>query len=205
MNLQTFNFNATNAVRTIMLKGIAHFVAADVCAILGYDHVPHAIRMLDKDEKGIQIVDTPGGSQKMTVINESGVWGLVLKSRKPEAKRMKKWLTSEVMPALYRTGTYTAPSRPTPQDARLTNALLALLMYVPYWDDVMRFREAGLTHFQICLLTGLPPRTLTRIVQRMTGAGLPVPESARKFGGDQRRLVLPAMGVTSVVTPAELN
>lgn len=93
--------------------GAPWFVAADVCAALGYSHTPHAMRMLDDDEKGVRIVDTLGGEQSLSVINESGLYSLILGSRKPEAKPFKKWVTAEVLPALRRAGSYTMPAADT--------------------------------------------------------------------------------------------
>lgn len=103
--LTPFNFNQT-AVRVINRNGEAWFIAKDVAAALGYSHVPHALRILDDDEKDVHIVDTRGGNQEMAIINESGVYALVLKSRKPEAKPFRKWVTSEVLPAIRKTGVY---------------------------------------------------------------------------------------------------
>lgn len=65
--------------------------------------------MLDDDEKGAHIVRTPGGEQEVTIINESGLYSLILRSRKPSAKRFKKWVTSEVLPSIRKTGRYVAP------------------------------------------------------------------------------------------------
>ncbi|MFW7268628.1 phage antirepressor [Gluconacetobacter sp. Hr-1-5] len=77
-----------------------------VCSVLGITNAGNAAARLDSDEKGIHIMDTLGGRQEMTVINESGLWSLVLSSRKKAAKRFKKWLTSEVIPSIRRTGGY---------------------------------------------------------------------------------------------------
>lgn len=96
----------THAVRSFLLEDEPWFVAGDVAEILGYTHVPHMTRLLDDDERGTHIVDTPGGPQEMTVISESGLYAAILKSRKPEAKRFRKWVTSEVLPAIRRNGAY---------------------------------------------------------------------------------------------------
>ncbi len=107
MDLQQFNFNLT-PVRVVMIDGQPWFVAVDVALILGYRNAPDATRLLDEDEKGTHILRTPGGAQDATVINESGLFNLVLRSRRAEAKAFRKWVTGEVLPALRRTGTYTA-------------------------------------------------------------------------------------------------
>jgi prophage antirepressor-like protein len=64
---------------------------------------------LDSDEKGVSSIHTPGGLQSVSVINESGLYSLILGSRKPEAKKFKKWVTSEVLPAIRKTGAYRQP------------------------------------------------------------------------------------------------
>lgn len=103
-----FNFG-THAVRVVMQGAEPLFVAADVCDALDLEtHV--ALRRLDDDEKGRCSIPTPGGIQELTTVNESGMYSLVLGSRKPEAKRFKKWVTSEVLPAIRKTGTYTVPT-----------------------------------------------------------------------------------------------
>jgi len=102
-----FDFDGVN-IRTFTRDDQPWFVVADVATALGYDHVPSATRILDDDEKDVHNVHTPGGMQKMVVCNESGLYSLILKSSKPEAKRFKKWVTSEVLPAIRRDGRYQA-------------------------------------------------------------------------------------------------
>lgn len=87
-------------------RGEPWFVASDVAIVLGYSHVPHMTRMLDDDEKGVQNLDTPGGKQSMTVISESGLYTCILKSRRPEAKQFRKWVTSVVLPSIRKDGAY---------------------------------------------------------------------------------------------------
>lgn len=82
------------------------FVANDVCAALAIANPRNVVERLDEDEKGVHSVDTLGGKQEMNCINESGVYSLVLTSRKPSAKKFKKWLTSEVLPSIRKTGSY---------------------------------------------------------------------------------------------------
>lgn len=107
-DIQVFDFE-DNAVRVIEKDGEPWFVAADVARVLGYDITPHATRLLDDDEKGIHKVDTLGGKQEMTMVNESGLYHLVLLSKKPEAKKFRKWVTAEVLPSIRKTGMYVAP------------------------------------------------------------------------------------------------
>lgn len=108
----TFNF-VTQSVRVVMIEGAAWFVAADVCAILGLSNVTRAVERLDIDEKS-QVIDSDSlnsnqGSKingLLNIISESGLYSLILTSRKPEAKAFKKWVTSEVLPALRQQGQY---------------------------------------------------------------------------------------------------
>lgn len=93
-------------VRAVVVSGEPWFVAADVCAALGLPDTHKAIARLDDDEKGRNSILTPGGQQDMSVVNESGLYNLVLGSRKPEARRFKKWVTAEVLPSIRKTGTY---------------------------------------------------------------------------------------------------
>nr|DAI52634.1 MAG TPA: repressor domain protein [Caudoviricetes sp.] len=103
-----FNFEA-NQVRTVIIENEAWFVGKDVADTLGYSQAAKAIRThVDTDDKGVSVLDTPGGKQQMTIINESGVFALIFGSELESAKRFKKWVTSEVLPAIRKTGSYTA-------------------------------------------------------------------------------------------------
>jgi len=93
-------------IRLLLIDGEPWFVAADVADALEYRIAGDMTRNLDDDEKGTQIVRTPGGEQDMLVINESGLFSAILRSRKPEAKRFKKWVTGEVLPNLRKHGSY---------------------------------------------------------------------------------------------------
>ena len=110
-----FNFN-DHAVRVLQIEDAPWFVATDVAESLGYKSPKDAASYLDDDEKGSAIVRTPGGDQKLTVINESGLYALVLRSRKPEARKFAKWVTSEVLPAIRKTGSYSLPYTAQPRD-----------------------------------------------------------------------------------------
>lgn len=108
-SVSPFNFG-THAVRVVMQDGVVWFVATDVAESLGYKSPKDAASYLDDDEKGSATVRTPGGDQKLTIINESGLYALVLRSRKPEARKFAKWVTSEVLPAIRKTGGYELPN-----------------------------------------------------------------------------------------------
>jgi prophage antirepressor-like protein len=98
------------------------FVAKDVCDCLGIEWKgSDSIGYLDDDERGVAITDTLGGKQKVITVYESGLYALIFKSRKEEAKRFRKWVTSDVLPSIRRTGSYQTPSRESvsPQDLSL--------------------------------------------------------------------------------------
>lgn len=101
-----FKFNGQNQVRTILREGEPWFVAKDVCEILELEKIDSAIRELDDDEKGTHTMSTLGGNQRMSIVSESGLYALVFKSRKHEAKAFRKWVTSEVLPTIRKTGQY---------------------------------------------------------------------------------------------------
>ncbi|WP_163834671.1 BRO family protein [Spartinivicinus ruber] len=104
-DLIPFQFGSS-AVRVINKDGEPWFVATDVAKVLGYSEAYKMTRNLDDDEKGRQIVGTLGGDQALQVINESGLYSAILKSRRPEAKTFKKWVTNEVLPSIRKTGSY---------------------------------------------------------------------------------------------------
>jgi prophage antirepressor-like protein len=105
-------------VRTVSQYGNPWFVARDLCEVLEIANVSMALSRLDDDEKGISLIDTLGGRQRLSIVNESGMYSLVLTSRKPEAKAFRKWLTNDVIPAIRETGSYST-STPRLSEAEL--------------------------------------------------------------------------------------
>lgn len=106
-NVQVFENERFGNVRVTMIDNEPWFVASDVCRAL--EIAPTATRRLDDDEKGMRSTQTPGGKQEMAVVNESGLYSLVLGSRKPEAKAFKRWVTHDVIPAIRKHGVYMTP------------------------------------------------------------------------------------------------
>jgi anti-repressor protein len=100
-----FDFEST-LVRVVDRDGSPWFVLAEVCRFLGIGNPSDAAGRLDDDEKGVATTDTLGGPQEVVIVNESGFYSLVMRSRKPEAKRFKKWVTATVLPEIRRTGTF---------------------------------------------------------------------------------------------------
>lgn len=104
--IQTFDFDGSG-IRTLTIGDEPYFVGKDVAEVLGYSNPQKAIRNhVDDEDKGVNEMDTPGGKQPIVIINESGLYSLILGSKLPEAKRFKRWVTSEVLPSLRRNGMY---------------------------------------------------------------------------------------------------
>lgn len=121
------------AVRIIIDASQPLFVAKDVCEVLGISKYRDVVAKLEDDERVSTIVDTLGGKQEMTAITESGLYALIFKSDKPEAKRFRKWVTAEVLPAIRRSGGYGVLS--PADEIRYMNQRLALL------KELMRVRN----------------------------------------------------------------
>lgn len=123
--IQVFENSEFGKVRTLMIDGEPWASAIDVAKSLGYKEPQKAIRThVDDVDKGVSKMDTPGGTQDVVIINESGLYSLILSSKLPKAKEFKRWITSEVLPALRKTGHYGTPKAP---DAAGTVALIESL------------------------------------------------------------------------------
>ena len=104
--LELFNFR-TQQVRTVLIENDPWFVGKDIATILGYAKTADAVRKhIDKEDKGVFVLETPGGKQPVTIINESGLYSLILSSKMPDAKVFKRWVTSEVLPTIRKHGAY---------------------------------------------------------------------------------------------------
>lgn len=107
--LQIFNYNG-GEVRTVQKDGEPWFVLKDVCTALGISHVKDTANRLENDEVGqTEVIDSIGRTQTATIINESGLYSVILRSDKPEAKPFRKWVTSEVLPSIRKHGAYMTP------------------------------------------------------------------------------------------------
>ncbi|MGJ0440005.1 phage antirepressor [Paenibacillus polysaccharolyticus] len=122
---KVFNYGGSE-VRTVVIEGDPWFVAKDVCEVLQVSNSRMALGRLDDDEKGVSSIYTLGGDQQMQVVSESGLYTLVLGSRKPEARAFKRWITHEVIPTVRKTGGYVA------------NDDLFIETYLPHADDTTR-------------------------------------------------------------------
>lgn len=119
--ISTFTFSQNSQIRIIIINDNPWFVAKDICDALSLSNHRDAISKLDKDEKGVALTDTLGGQQELNIINESGMYALVMRSRDamkegtPQHK-FRKWVTSEVLPSIRKTGKYEAQQINTPKN-----------------------------------------------------------------------------------------
>lgn len=107
-DLQIFIYGGEQ-LRTIQQPDGLWWVLRDVCRVLGLAEPHRVASRLDDDEKGRTLMTTPGGTQEVTIINEPGLYAVILRSDKPEAKAFKRWVTHEVLPSIRRTGAYGVP------------------------------------------------------------------------------------------------
>ena len=121
-------------VRTVLIEGEPWFVAKDICDILEHTNHIVALQMLDEDEKGVSKVYSLGGYQDTNVINESGLYNLIFRSNKPEAKAFRKWVTSVVLPAIRKTGYYAVPRL----QERLEEAMTAIIAKPAHIDALAK-------------------------------------------------------------------
>lgn len=122
--IQVFSNEKFGQVRTVMQEGEPWFVSADVCKALEIDR--SQVRRLDDDERGVCLIHTLGGDQDLTVVNEPGLYSLVLGSRKKEAKDFKRWITHDVIPTIRKTGGY------------VHNSEVFIQNYLPFADDTTK-------------------------------------------------------------------
>ncbi len=109
MKLQVFNNAVFGGIRAVEINGEPWLVGKDVAAALGYERPTDAARKhVDDEDRGVAKIETPSGAQEMTVINESGLYSLILSSKLPTAKEFKHWVTSEVLPSIRKHGAYAA-------------------------------------------------------------------------------------------------
>lgn len=169
--LQIFNYNDT-PIRTIEKDGGIWWVLKDVCGALGIaNHYNVSAKRLEDDEKALYSVEGPNGqTQKTTIINEPGLYSVILRSDKPEAKDFKRWVTHEVIPSIRRTGSYAvaAPKRPLLPDGvtfssavgfmRLTRRVMLDMGASPF--------DVGMMIKQTCEAISFPvPQALSKQIQ----------------------------------------
>ncbi len=108
--LQTFSFK-NQEIRALAIDGEPYFVGKEVATILGYQNGSRDVnRHVDEEDRRYYRIGTPSGEQEATIINESGLYSLILSSKLPTAKEFKRWVTSEVLPAIRKHGAYATPA-----------------------------------------------------------------------------------------------
>ena len=107
-NLQVLNHDTFGNIRWLLIDDVPYFVGKDVCLVLAYKNPRDILKkhVDDEDKIGGYQIDTPSGKQGVTVINESGLYSLILSSKLPTAKKFKRWVTNEVLPSIRKTGSY---------------------------------------------------------------------------------------------------
>ena len=143
--LQVFNHEEFGEVRALELNGEPWFVGKDVAEALGYTNPQKAIRShVDVDDKGVNKLDTPGGKQNLVTINESGLYSLILSSKLPEAKKFKRWVTSEVLPSIRQNGGYIMNQEELSDDELLARALLVAQRTIEKRNQTIKQQEERL-------------------------------------------------------------
>lgn len=112
-DIMTFNFaESQTEIRSILVENEPWLVAKDICDALDIQRTNDALKKLDKDEKLMRKLSASGQNRKMWLVSESGLYALIMRSNKPEAKSFRKWVTSEVLPAIRKKGYYKNPNKP---------------------------------------------------------------------------------------------
>ena len=125
--LVVFNNEEFGKVRGVVIDGIPYFVGKDVAQALEYGNPRQALKTnVDDEDKVVHSMDTPGGTQSMTLINESGLYSLILSSKLPKAKEFRHWVTSEVLPSIRKTGSYGSNTIPRTDFVRFVETVTRL-------------------------------------------------------------------------------
>lgn len=180
-------------IRITDVGGEPWFLLSDVCVVLEIRNHRHAAARLDPDEKGVVTNDTLGGPQKTAIINESGLYTLTFDSRKPAAKRFRKWVTSEVLPAIRRTGSYSVQPATEPLPAlsmaEMTLAVISDLQKQVETHKSQIAEHLGTIHSQTELLNYSMPKA--RIHDRLleTEGTLTLSDAAKTIGVAPRKFI----------------
>lgn len=145
-------------VRTVQRDNEPWFVLKDVCDVLGISKYRDTASRLDDDERGLARVDTLGGPQEMTIINESGLYSVILRSDKPEARHFRKWITSEVLPSIRKTSGYIVGQETISPEELMAKALLIAQQKIAERDAKIadltvknRIMEPKVDYFDACI------------------------------------------------------
>ena len=168
MKNQIFKSKEFGQIRTCMMDGETYFVGKDVASALGYRNAPKAMAdHVDDEDKGITKCYTLGGNQEMTVINESGLYSLILSSKLESAKRFKRWVTSEVLPAIRKNGRYELEkqnSQLCKQNGQLSKQNRVLESRNSLLEEITA-QQKPLTDYARIILSSTQTVTVTQIAQ----------------------------------------
>lgn len=132
-DLTVFENEEFGSVRTLSMDGNPWFVGKDVATALGYAKPTDAVRKhVDSEDRGVSKTETPSGEQDVVIINESGLYSLILSSKLPKARAFKRWVTSEVLPTLRKTGSYSVKPEPPVFEPKRTSVgeIASLLLQI---------------------------------------------------------------------------
>ena len=181
--IQTFNFN--NALMRTLTdeNGDPWFVAKDVCDVLGLNNVGQALTRLDDDEKSsITLNDGTPGTPNKSIVSESGLYTLILASRKPEAHDFKRWVTHDVLPQIRKTGGYIPTTDADDDMTILAKAVLVAQKTIDFKNQQLRAKDAQIKELEpkaqaLDVFTGVEDRLLVREAAKiLSNAGTPISE-----------------------------
>lgn len=180
--LKIFSNPDFGTIRTIEQNGEPWFVGKDVAEVLGYSDTAQAIRKhVEEEDKGVVEMTTPGGKQPLTIINESGLYSLILSSKLPTAKKFKRWVTSEVLPAIRKHGGYVAGQEHMSDEELMAKALLMA-------QKTIADRDARISALQVEVAVAQPKAAyFDELVDRNLLTG--IRETAKELGIKQKVFV----------------
>lgn len=179
--LKVFANPTFGSIRTLNIDGEPWFIAVDVCKALDIRNSRDALARLDDDEKGVALTDTLGGAQNLATVNEPGLYALVLSSRKPEAKKFKRWITHEVIPSIRKHGGYVAGQEHMSDEELMAKALLMA-------QKTIADRDARISALQVEVAVAQPKAAyFDELVDRNLLTG--IRETAKELGIKQKVFV----------------
>nr|UVM86199.1 MAG: antirepressor protein KilAC domain protein [Bacteriophage sp.] len=181
--IQTFNFNNATMRTLTDTAGDPWFVLKDCMSILGLSNPTETVKMFDDDEfSTTEVIDSIGRRQQTYIISEAGLYGLVLKSRKPEAKEFKRWVTHEVLPTIRKTGGYIPATEADSDEDILAKAVLIAQKTIDLKNQQLRAKDAQIKELEpkaqaLDAFTEIEDRLLVRDAAKiLSNAGIPVSE-----------------------------
>ncbi len=193
MTLAIFKFESAQ-IRTFGTSETPLFVAIDVCSALGFGNHRQAIAShVDPEDLTKAVIETKGGKQTVNCVNESGLYALIFGSKLESAKRFKRWVTSEVLPAIRKTGRYEAPTTITPAEQLQIQQAVARRAKTSSANYQTIYRAIKV-RFQIPRYTELPTRQFAECLKFIDAVDLKVPEAKTAAAPKQEPRALPKSG-----------